>query len=105
MSIRQHTFTLVAGAQTIQKGDDEHLDYGIDYADLLQPGETITGATWTVASGLVAGQEYVVDTVAVKWLSGGTPGETYDVDSVVTTSQGRVYERSFRVQIVARRWG
>ena len=28
------------------KDPDEQLDYGIEYTDLLAPGETIAGSTW-----------------------------------------------------------
>ena len=97
------TFTLVNGSWVIPKGDDEALDYGIDYADLLEDGETISASTWTVAVGLTAGATGVIGSVAFQWLSGGAAGESYDVDNIVTTSVGRIFERSFRVQVVARR--
>jgi hypothetical protein len=97
------TYTIIAGRRVIEKGDQESLDYGIDYADLLDDGETISDSTWTVPEGLTAGIAGASGSVVTQWLSGGTAGQSYDVDNVMTTSAGRVYERSIRISVVARK--
>lgn len=96
-------FVIVNDLATITKADDENLDYGIEFADLLETGETISSASWTVGAGLTGGAESESGTVASKWLSGGTAGLTYEVDCEATTSAGRVFERCFNVRVVARR--
>lgn len=87
--------------------DDENLDFSIDYTRLLESDETIdsSSSVWTVANGLTKGAAGVdsAGKIATQWLSAGTAGETYQVDNVVETSEGRKYERSFRVQVVSRR--
>lgn len=99
------TFLITKDGAEIEKGDDETLDYGISYVDLLADDESIVSSAWTVATGLTGGAETVIDQVAVKWLSGGSAGRSYWVDNVATTSAGRTFERSFRVRVVARRSG
>lgn len=96
-------YTIIDGRATIDKGDDEALDYGIDYADLLADGETINNSVWTVPAGLTEGIAGASGAIVTQWLSGGTAGQSYDVDNVMTTSAGRVFERSIRVRVVARR--
>ena len=85
--------------------DDENLDFSIDYTRLLESDETIDSSVWTVANGLTKGSAGVDSArkIATQWLSASIAGETYQVDNVVETSEGRKYERSFRVQVVARR--
>ncbi|MFA7327336.1 MAG: hypothetical protein WC121_11770 [Candidatus Kapaibacterium sp.] len=98
------TFLITQAGAEIEKGDDEALDYGISYVDLLAADESIVSSDWTVAAGLTGGAEAVLSPVAVKWLSGGSAGRAYWVDNVATTSAGRTFERSFLVRVVARRW-
>lgn len=85
--------------------DDEALDYSIDYSRLLRSGETLTASVWTVADGLTKGAYGIDQTekIATQWLSDGIAGETYQVDNLVTTSEGRKFERSFRVRVTVRR--
>lgn len=99
------TFLITQEGAEIEKGDDEALDYGISYVDLLAADESIVLSTWEVAAGLTGGVEAVVDQVVVKWLSGGAAGRAYWVDNVVTTNAGRTFERSFLVRVVARMSG
>lgn len=96
-------YTIIDGRATIEKGDDEALDYGIDYADLLADGETIGNSVWTVPAGLAEGVSGASGSIVTQWLSGGTAGQSYDVDNRITTSAARVFERCFNVRVVARR--
>lgn len=96
-------FRVESGAPVIEKGDDENLDYGIDWSALLSSGETIASADWLIADGLTGGSAGIAGSVTTKWLSGGAAGRTYTVDCVMTTNQGRVIERGFDVRVVARR--
>ncbi len=98
-------FSTNANVVSIEKGDDEDLDYAIDMAPLLQPGESIAEVAWTVGAGLAMHGEAIDGAKAVVWLSGGAQGGRYPVDAVITTTAARVFERSFDVRVVARRFG
>lgn len=69
----------------------------------IAPGETVTGATWTVTpAGLTqmgTPTPSVVDGVATAWFTGGTPGILYKVECRVTTSLGRKEHRSRYVMV------
>lgn len=75
-------------------GDDR--DYSVDWTNLLNVGETISTSTWTVPTGLVAGLALIVVNVTTQWITSPTVG-SYIVVSEITTSQGRIYNRSFRL--------
>lgn len=87
------------------------LDFPVDWSRWLASGETITAATVTPATGLTVqgspaiedSQETgVPDSVVVPILSGGTVGQKYDVTYHITTSEGRVDDRSITVVIKER---
>ena len=86
------------------------LDYGLEWRSWLSQGDELATATWTVTG---ADDELVVlseggrapsvsDTAAKCWLSGGTPGTTYRLACRVTTTGGRVDERSITIAVVER---
>jgi hypothetical protein len=72
------------------------LDYSWDWTDWLTGiGDTISSATVTVPDGLTAaGDKAVADAVITQFVSGGTIGETYTLVCQITTSGGRIDERS-----------
>ncbi len=95
------------------KDPDALLDYVFDWApltnnrlhaksDWLEANETITAATVTADSGLTVSNVSFTDTAVVAWLSGGVAGESYTVRCRITTSAGRIDDRSVEVQIVDR---
>lgn len=89
------------------------LDYAFLWQDWLAVGETITAHTVTVSAATITVDSSSVNTVAVTldsieqkigsvvtaWLSGGTVGTIYVIGCRVTTSDGRVDERSFRLTV------
>jgi hypothetical protein len=81
--------------QTYKKKPNAKLDYGFDWSEWLETGDTLATAVWTVPTGLVNEAEDLNDTIAAVWLSGGTAGESYEVVCLVTTTEGRIDERSF----------
>lgn len=92
------------------KDPDAKLDYGIDWSDWLADGETISSSAWTVPSGL-AEATGLPEGVPVKgisgsrafiWLQGGTAGTTYTVTNRITTSAGRIDDRSLFVAVKQR---
>ena len=88
-------------AQTYRKDPADVLDYGFDWSDdddpYLESGETLSDAVWTVASGITKDSDELGESLTKIWLSGGTAGTTYTIACKVTTTDGRVCERSFDV--------
>ena len=99
---------MTSTAQTFIKDPDALLDYGFNFgidADhpeklpWLATGETITDSVWTVPAGLTRGIDSASATITLIWLSGGTAGVSYLVSNKITTSAGRVDERSFLILV------
>ncbi len=92
------------GLPQIVKDPAASLDYQVDWTDWLG-ADVISASTWTVASpagGLSAGASSFTDTAAKVWLSGGTAGQVVRVTNRITTSIGRIDERSFNVRLAER---
>jgi hypothetical protein len=90
------------------KDPDATLDFSLDWADWLEPGDTITASTWTSApangglGALTIGLTPFTTDLTTVWLSGGEACEAYVVTNHVTTSGGREDDRSLLVQVVER---
>lgn len=86
---------------TYKKGDEETLDFGIDWSDLLEDeGVTISTSTWNVESGITVDSDSSSSTATTIVLSGGTAGTIYKCTNVITTSGVPVFERSFNVLVL-----
>jgi methylglyoxal synthase len=70
------------------------LRHGINWGDWLQDGETITAQSMTAPTGITADQVTQATGVVSYRISGGTAGTDYVVTCQITTSQGRIDERS-----------
>lgn len=85
---------------TFRQNPDADLDYTRDWSDWLEPvDDTIDTSEWTVEAGLTKGSTSTTATTATVWLSGGTPGETYEVTNRITTVGGRTDSRTFEITI------
>lgn len=87
------------------------LDYAFLWQDWLAADETITAHTITPSAATIAvdsssvnaaavtldGIEQKIGSVVTAWLSGGTVDTIYVISCRVTTSAGRVDERSFKL--------
>lgn len=84
------------------KDPDAVLDYVWDWTAWLTDGETIDTVTWLVEAGIT--QDFVTktDSTATIWLSGGTLGEWYDITCRILTTQGRIDDRTRKIQVKAR---
>lgn len=82
------------------------LTYTLDWTEWLPTGDTVTACTWTVqarandptpltqvTSGIQSGTKTFVK------LSGGQASKVYTVTASVTTNDGLIDRRSFRVKI------
>ena len=88
----------------------DNLDYSNDWGSenqraddrWLDAGETIFSSTWAVSpSGLNTSLPSVVNngTTSVIWLSGGVANRIYTVTNRITTTDGRIAERSFTLTV------
>jgi hypothetical protein len=78
------------------------LDYAINWADLVPDSDSITGATWTVPTGIAqpSGKPPTRSgDVTTIWLEGGTAGTDYKVSCTITTTQGRIAKRSLTIKV------
>lgn len=85
--------------QVFTKDPEAKLDYVIDWTELLSSDDNIESVEWNVPAGLVLDelQSSHTDKTATAWISGGSPGTSYNVECKVTTTGGRIDERSFRI--------
>lgn len=77
------------------------LDYEWDFAPWLLPAaDTISSHSIIVASGdVVVNSSSHTTTTVTAWLSGGTVDTTAQVTARVTTAQGRIDDRTIRLDI------
>lgn len=75
------------------KDPDAVLDYHLDWARWLKDVDVIDSVVWTVGNLTIEAQSET-DTVATVWLSGGVAGTQVEVTCRVTTTGGRVDDRS-----------
>lgn len=72
--------------------------YSINWNDYLVGAETISASTWAFPDDLT---QYSTPTNAAGitsiWLTGGEHGEEYTVTNQITTSTGRIDERSLKI--------
>lgn len=80
------------------KDPDAKLDYKIDWSPWLE-GDTITTSEWNIPTALTASGQSNTGTDATIFLQGGKKGETYTVTNRITTSGGRIDDRSFTLEI------
>ena len=96
------------------KDKDETLDFGIDWTRVLEDGESLSSASWsikddsgdkvpfgptTVVSSLQNIIQSVEGSVANIYLSGGQNNKEYTLYCSISTSKGRITERSVKIRI------
>jgi hypothetical protein len=92
------------------KDPDEVLDYGFNWTPRDLGTDTIVTTTATVVSGTVVVDSHTVDVVpgastgqgTRTWLSGGTEGETCELNLHAITAAGRELEQSIQIPIKKR---
>lgn len=92
-----------------EKDPDARLDYLIQWSAWLASGDSIASVTWSVTSGdgalLVCSGSYapsVSGTTSTVWLEGGTVGVDYAVRARITTTLGRIDDRTLIIRVRAR---
>ena len=79
------------------KDPDSRVDYGFDWSDWMQTLDTIVGSSWTLPSGLTTDENSYTDDTTVVWLLGGITDTLYDVSNEITTSDGRIENKTFTI--------
>lgn len=89
---------------TIIKDPDATLDYGWDFTDVLDSGDTIQSVVFTPdsISGLSVVRQSINGSIAYVWLTGGNVGTTGSVVCEYTTAQGRTDDRTLYFKISER---
>lgn len=84
----------------LTKDPDAVLDYAFDWSSWLLEGETILTHSASIESGdaVIDSTSQTTDTVVV-WLSGGTLGTNVELRCRVTTTDGRVDDRTIVILI------
>lgn len=92
----------------MKKDPDAKLPFTLDWSTWLAtvPGDTLASATWTVEAGMVQettpAASFTAAGKATQWLSGGTAGVDYAATCRITTSAGRIDDRTITVQVRVR---
>lgn len=88
------------GVAWVEMQAGEFRDWGLDYADELEAGETLLSSTWVAVSGLTLGEEGTQGSIATTWVTAGATAGAYALRNTVTTSGQRVLKRTLMVQVV-----
>lgn len=94
MTIRTAFHIRESGSLAVVQHNDESLDYGLDFSELLAGGDTITSSTWTAEGGTVAVTAPTVTGAIASAFITGTGGQ---VVHVAQTAAGRVVRTAFCV--------
>lgn len=93
----------------IDKDPEAQLVYSIDWTQWLQTGQTITAVTYSENSRVNDTAPLVIEsegissgTLTYVELSGGAVGKVYTVTAEITTDDGAVDRRNFRVKVLNR---
>lgn len=83
-----------------QKDANSTLDFAVDWSAVIPDGDQITTSTFVVPAGLVVENEYIAEGRPVIWLSGGEINSVYEITNKIETTQGRIDERRFQVEVL-----
>lgn len=84
------------------KDPGELLDYDIDWSPILS-NDTIVSSTWLVGAGsVVIATDQFTNTSTKVWLSGGALLDQCLLTNTVTTTGGRIMDRSVKLNIKAK---
>lgn len=66
------------------------LNYGIEYAEYLDSGDSISESTWTADAGVTLTNQSVAGTVTTVFAEGGVAGQHYQLKNRIVTSNGLI---------------
>ena len=87
----------------IEKDPRAQLQYGVDWGDWIDAGDTISTSTWTLETTgthqLILGDALVASNVSYVTITSGNTGTIYTVRNSITTGSGYKDTRRFRIQV------
>lgn len=87
---------------TLKKDPNATLDYQVDWSSWMASGDTISASVWIVDSGISQVTTTYTDMTTTIWLSGGTAGSSYNITNRITTSDGRIDDATFTIDVEQR---
>lgn len=82
------------------KDPNATLDFGFDWSQWLDSGETILAYVITPEDGITKLSDgSTVSGSVIVWLSSGSAGERYSVACKITTSGSRIDERTIKIDV------
>lgn len=109
MTVNRSGFEQTSNALWITKDVEAQLIYTLDWSEWLDTGDTIANAEWEVAARrndptpiVIEDDGITASTKTYVELSGGQEDKVYIVTVKVTTDNGLVDRRNFRVKVEAR---
>jgi hypothetical protein len=86
-----------------KKDPNATLDYQFNWAEYLTPiTDSILSVAWTLSAGLTQVSQSFTTTTATIFVSGGVLDEVETIACKITTSGGRIDERTISLSIVNR---
>lgn len=83
----------------LNKDPDATIQYGFDWSDWLDTGDTVASAVWTIPAGITKVSQAETDTTTTVVISGGTLGQIYTVICHVVTVAGLSDDRDFTILV------
>lgn len=83
----------------VEKDPEAVLDYAYDFGNhpekpWLEDGDSLQSHSVVADAGITVDSSAIVGDQVVVWLSGGTPGESYDVTVRAVSAQGRTDDKT-----------
>lgn len=85
-----------------QKDPDARLDWIFDWNDWLGEGETISTSEFFASVGIVIDATDETTKTATAWLTGGTAGQVYELTNRITSTDGRIDDRTITIRCTER---
>jgi hypothetical protein len=87
---------------TYSKDPDATLDYALDWSAWLDDGDALSAVVVTYDGVTEAASPVLSGSRTTAWVAGGTAGATATVTYQITTTAGRIDQRSIRLRVVER---
>jgi hypothetical protein len=81
------------------KDPNATLDYGFDWSQWLQDGESISSYIITAGCGINKASDTNTSASVIVWLTSGCAGNRYSVACKITTSANRIDERTIKIDV------
>ena len=88
----------------IPKDPKSNLDYTLDWNDWMPAGDSVASATVTAtntvgdSTSLEVGSPTITNNQVTVDIAGGEGGQVYNIEFVITTSNGLIDSRNFRIK-------